>query len=241
MAPVNVIIFGPPASGKGSVSSAFKDTYALCHISTGDLLRARAKEDNDEARELQEIMKSGSLVPDNTVINLVKVATQDVSASKNGYLLDGFPRTAAQATTMFIDEGENKISVPNAVFILKVDFEILKERIIYRRIDPVTNDVYNIKTDEIPDEIKSRLIQRADDTEEALRNRVDTFESSCDEIVKILAKVETCKVFTVSATRPLEEVRKECLDNLHGVWKALNPTQAGPKQDAKAGSCCVIM
>ena len=108
-------------------------------------------------------MDSGALVPDETVIDLVKKELAKPETKQYGWLLDGFPRTPAQAEKLFAKSND----LPHLVVVMNVAPEVLKDRIIYRRIDPVTKEVYNIKKDtNIPEEVKARLIQRGDDTEE---------------------------------------------------------------------------
>ena len=163
--PLNVILFGPPASGKGTQAAFLKKKYNLVHISTGDLLREETKKNTPEALKLKEIMNSGGLVPDDTVIELVKQELAKPETKQYGWLLDGFPRTPAQAEKLFGNAAPG--ALPDLVVLMSVATEVLKDRIIYRRIDPQTKEVYNIKKDKnIPEEVQKRLIQRGDDTEE---------------------------------------------------------------------------
>ena len=129
-------------------------------------MREEAKKSSPEATKLKELMDSGALVPDETVIDLVKKELGKPETKQYGWLLDGFPRTPAQAEKLFVGSSD----LPHLVVVMNVAPEVLKDRIIYRRIDPVTKEVYNIKKDtNIPEDVKSRLIQRGDDTEEVER------------------------------------------------------------------------
>ncbi len=108
-------------------------------------------------------MDSGSLVPDETVIELVKKELAKPETKLKGWLLDGFPRTAGQAEKLFVGSKD----LPRLVVVMNVAPDVLKDRIIYRRVDPVTKEVYNLKKDtNIPPDVHARLIQRGDDTEE---------------------------------------------------------------------------
>lgn len=120
-----VVLFGPPASGKGTQAAFLKARYGVVHISTGDLLREEIKKDTPEAKKLAEIMKSGGLVSDETVIGLTKQHLHTADCREHGWLLDGFPRTEAQAAAMF--QGPNA-EPPAFVAIMHVPFETLKVR-----------------------------------------------------------------------------------------------------------------
>ncbi len=135
------------------------------------MLREEAKKGTPEAQKLKELMDSGALVPDDIVIDIVKMELAKPETKQTGWLLDGFPRTPAQAERLFVGSSD----LPHLAVVMNVGAEVLKDRIVYRRIDPVTKEVYNINKDtNIPADVQARLIQRGDDTEEVRRNIVFT-------------------------------------------------------------------
>eukprot|EP00820_Chromera_velia_P028626 Cvel_1979.t1-p1 / transcript=Cvel_1979.t1 / gene=Cvel_1979 / organism=Chromera_velia_CCMP2878 / gene_product=Adenylate kinase, chloroplastic, putative / transcript_product=Adenylate kinase, chloroplastic, putative / location=Cvel_scaffold75:64262-67238(-) / protein_length=371 / sequence_SO=supercontig / SO=protein_coding / is_pseudo=false len=200
--PLKVVLFGPPASGKGTAASFIAPRYNLYHLSTGDLLRAKVKSGGPDGQELAALMAAGKLVPDQKVIDLVKEEVGKPEVRQTGWLLDGFPRTASQAESLFLEGGAAGREAPDLVIILKCPFEALKQRVIYRRVDPETNEVYSVapgRDHDIPPHVRPRLIQRADDTEEALLRRVKTFESSVHGMRQVLSRMPKTKVVEVSA------------------------------------------
>lgn len=170
------IIAGAPASGKGTQCKMISAKYNVKHISTGDALRAQVKAKTALGQKAKGYMDAGDLVPDQLVMSIVKAATEEETA-QSGYLLDGVPRTMPQAKML----QELGIS-PAAFILLNVPDDILVERIVGRRIDPVSGDSYHVKYFPPPPEIASRCYQRSDDTEEALRTRLIKFHENVDAV-----------------------------------------------------------
>jgi adenylate kinase len=138
----NVIIFGPPGVGKGTQAVRLVERYSLCHISTGDLLRAEVDAGSPLGRQVKSIMSSGGLVPDRLVIRLVmRKLSRTRACQRHGWLLDGFPRTAAQAHAILA-----KGLVPNHVIVLKATRDVVVARALARaraaaqRGEPVRKD-----------------------------------------------------------------------------------------------------
>lgn len=180
-APLGIIIAGPPASGKGTQCEHIKEEFGAVHISTGALLREAMKTASADS-EVGKAMNSGGLVSDELVINLVKerLAKPDVQAK--GFLLDGFPRTEAQA--LALQKLDMKVDV---VVLLEVPDEKLVARVLGRRTDPVTGKIYNINdTANLPSkEIMDRLEKRGDDTEETLKTRLGEYHKNIEPVVKV--------------------------------------------------------
>eukprot|EP00183_Erythrolobus_madagascarensis_P005414 CAMPEP_0185856750 /NCGR_PEP_ID=MMETSP1354-20130828/29158_1 /TAXON_ID=708628 /ORGANISM="Erythrolobus madagascarensis, Strain CCMP3276" /LENGTH=675 /DNA_ID=CAMNT_0028559011 /DNA_START=354 /DNA_END=2381 /DNA_ORIENTATION=- len=169
MQQLGAMILGAPGSGKGTQCELIAGKYGLVHISTGDMLRAAVAAGTELGNRAKEFMDKGELVPDEVVIGMVeeRLAEEDVIGAR-GWLLDGFPRTVAQADAL----GERGI-VPDVVLKVDVPQEILVRRVVGRRSDPVTNKIYHVEFDPPEDEeVAKRLVQRADDEEHKVRTRL---------------------------------------------------------------------
>lgn len=172
--PVNIVLLGPPAGGKGTQAGYLAERYGMIHISMGDLLRARAK----FLPQLAEYISQGKLVPDDVVVSVLKERLADSDCFSRGVLLDGFPRTRAQAESL------QKAGVDiSAVIHLEVADEVVIDRISGRRIDPLSGKIYHVKDSPPPPEIHDRVIQREDDTPETIRRRLVTYHQERDAIL----------------------------------------------------------
>jgi len=205
----NVVICGAPASGKGTQCERIVEKLGLVHVSTGDVLRAAAEDgDNEDGQIAKEKMEAGELVPDDLIVRLVVQKLNDPAVREKGWLLDGFPRTAAQAAAM-----EQNFLIPTKCILLNVPEEVLKERVLGRRSDPETGTIYHMTTkppyklDEegnpvkevneetgeetlvLDQEIVDRLVTRADDTEEALVKRLEMFRENRDAVAAAFASI----------------------------------------------------
>ncbi|NVJ50782.1 MAG: adenylate kinase [Gammaproteobacteria bacterium] len=192
---MRIILLGAPGAGKGTQAQYIKDKFSIPQISTGDMLRAAVSAGTPLGLEAKKVMDAGQLVSDDIIIGLVKerVAQDDC---QSGYLLDGFPRTIPQANAM----RENNIDV-DYVIEIDVDDEEIVKRLSGRRVHPASGRVYHVdynppKVAGKDDETGDDLIQRDDDTEETVRNRLDVYHTQ----TKVL--VEYYKVFS-----------QECSDN----------------------------
>jgi adenylate kinase len=178
---------GAPGAGKGTQARLLQDRLRLPQISTGDIFRALKHADTPLAQELRDIMKRGQLVPDELTIQLVKERTARDDC-KNGYILDGFPRTPTQARSLekLAAEQHNDI----VAVLIDVPFELLEKRMTGRRNCPVCNEIYNIyfkppRNDNVCDlHPETQLVQRADDNSETVRARLATFEEQTRPLVE---------------------------------------------------------
>ncbi|KAL2929924.1 Adenylate kinase 5 chloroplastic [Bienertia sinuspersici] len=168
--PLKVMISGAPASGKGTQCELIVQKFGLVHISTGDLLRAEVAAETDIGVKAKEYMNTGRLVPDEIVTSMVRARLSLQDAKEKGWLLDGYPRTSAQAQSL----GELGIR-PDVYIVLEVPDEILINRCVGRRLDPMTGKIYHIQSF-VPEtaEIKERLVTRPDDTKDKVRNCFST-------------------------------------------------------------------
>jgi adenylate kinase len=179
---MRLILLGGPGAGKGTQANFIKDKYQIPQISTGDMLRAAIKAGTDLGMKAKSYMDSGGLVPDDVIIGLVKERIQE-SDCEAGFLFDGFPRTIPQADAMK-DAG---VSIDAVVDINVPDEEIIK-RMSGRRVHLASGRTYHITfnppKEEGKDDVTGEpLIQRDDDREETVRNRLDVYHAQTEPLI----------------------------------------------------------
>lgn len=179
---MRMILVGPPGAGKGTQAARLVETFAIPHISTGDMFRAAVKAGTELGQRLDEYMKAGELVPDGLVIDIVLERIQQDDC-KPGFMLDGFPRTTAQAEALDRALDEAGIQL-DAVVLLEVPDELIENRVVHRRQDPETGKIYHLEHNPPQDEaVLNRLVQRKDDTAEACRARLGKYHGETAPIV----------------------------------------------------------
>lgn len=184
---MRIILLGAPGAGKGTQAQFLKDKYDIPQISTGDMLRAAVKAGTEMGLAAKKKMDAGELVSDDIIIGIVKERVKEADC-KNGYLLDGFPRTIPQADAM----REHGIDVDYVVEIDVDDSEIVK-RLSGRRVHPASGRVYHVTYN--PPEIEGKddvtgedLIQRDDDQEDTILNRLKIYHDQTRPLVDYYAK-----------------------------------------------------
>ena len=175
---MKLVILGPPGAGKGTQAEYIVEKYNIPHISTGDIFRENIKNNTELGKEAKSYMDKGLLVPDDLVIALVEDRLNKDDA-KEGFLLDGFPRTVAQAVSLdsILDKNDDKLT---KVINISVDPEILIERAVGRRVCKTCGMTYHVKfkppkEEGICDKDGTKLIQRDDDTEETVKTRISVY------------------------------------------------------------------
>lgn len=182
----NYILLGPPGAGKGTQAKKIAEEFGIVHLSTGDMFREAKKND----ASISALMSAGKLIPDEVVVNMIKdrLSKDDV---KNGFLLDGFPRTISQAQSL--DKMlETKIIKIDAVFSIKVDNQEIIKRISGRRVCSCGAS-FNIeslppKKENICDLCGSNLIQRDDDKEEIVKERLSVYDKQTKPLIEYYLK-----------------------------------------------------
>lgn len=166
------ILVGPPGSGKGTQATSICERFSIPQVSTGDMLRAAKRSGTLDKRYLA-IMDSGGLVPDEAIIELIeqRLAADD---TKNGFLLDGFPRTVPQAEALDALLAKKSLML-NAVVQLDVKRDLLEERLVNRRTDKATGKIYHLLYNPPPE--GTDLEHRADDQPATVKKRLDAYEA----------------------------------------------------------------
>jgi len=182
-----VILLGPPGSGKGTQAQRIAQRYQLPHLSTGDMFRDNVRRDTELGRRAKPLMERGDLVPDEIVLRMVEERITHPDCD-NGFVLDGFPRTLAQAEDLERIFQRLKFGF-TAVLDLVVQPDLLMRRLTGRRICRTGVHIYNIyarppKRAGICDEDGSELIQRPDDTEDVIRERLMAYEAQTRPLVE---------------------------------------------------------
>ena len=208
-----VILIGPAGSGKGTQAPKLSEENCWCHLSTGDLLREEVKKGTELGRQAKEIMDNGGLVSDDIVVGMIKNKISEPMCS-NGVIFDGFPRTLPQAQaldTMLESEGKEI----DRVIELQIPDEVLVERITGRRIHQASGRSYHVKfappkVDDIDDFTGEPLIQRSDDTEEALLKRMNSYHGSTTSILNYYATKG--RLASINANRDIPSVWRDLLN-----------------------------
>ena len=164
----SIVLFGPPGAGKGTQAEIIVEMTGKPQISTGDMLRSAVSQGAELGLEAREYMEAGKLVPDQVIIGLIEDRLSEPDAS-NGVLFDGFPRTIPQA------EALSEITEVSAVISIEVPDEDIVNRIVGRRMDPETGEIYHVSFKPPPPELSNRLVQRKDDNEETVRMRLAAY------------------------------------------------------------------
>ncbi|KAK4362582.1 hypothetical protein RND71_017823 [Anisodus tanguticus] len=200
----------PPGSGKGTQSPIIKDEYCLCHLATGDMLRAAVAAKTPLGIKAKEAMDKGELVSDDLVVGIIDEALKKPSCQK-GFILDGFPRTVVQAEKLDVML-QNRGTKVDKVLNFAIDDAILEERITGRWIHPASGRSYHTKfappkVPGIDDVTGEPLIQRKDDTAAVLKARLEAFHRQTEPVIDYYAKKGN--VVNLPAEKPPQTVTTE--------------------------------
>ena len=204
---MNLILLGLPGAGKGTQAKSISNRYSIPHISTGDIFRKNISEETPLGIEAKQYIDNGQLVPDEVTINMVKdrLTWEDC---KNGYLLDGFPRTVAQAEALqeFLESRDEKL---DTALCIEVPSSFILERMTGRRVCLSCGASYHIKfnspaVDGVCDVCGDNIIQRKDDVEETVKERLDVYERQTQPLIDFYK--EKNLLSTVDGTKAINEV-----------------------------------
>jgi len=213
----HVILLGAPGSGKGTQAAYLKNQWGLQHISTGDILRAEVRDGSALGKEAQGYMERGELVPDDLIIRMMEEKLGKLGTD-TGYILDGFPRTVAQAEAL--DAMLTRISHSlDAVVNLEVADAELIRRLTGRRVCPACNAVYHVdtmpsKVAGICDTCNGELIQRKDDQIDAITNRLEVYKAQTQPLIAYFRN--TGKLVTIAGTIGVPQVAEAIREALCG-------------------------
>ncbi len=217
---MRIILLGPPGAGKGTQAQFISKEYDIPQISTGDMLRAAIKEGSELGKQAKDVMNAGGLVSDDLIINLVqeRIAKPDCV---NGCILDGFPRTIPQAQAL----ADANVTIDHVIEISVPDDEIVK-RLSGRRQHAGSGRVYHIdhnppKVDGIDDVTGEPLIQREDDKESTIRDRLATYHEQTSTLVgfyqnKAKEGGDAPKYDKFDGTQGIDDVKQQILSALKG-------------------------
>lgn len=212
---MKLVILGPPGAGKGTQAEFIINKYNIPHISTGDIFRENIKNNTDLGKEAKSYMDKGLLVPDEVVIKIVqeRISRDDC---KDGFLLDGFPRTVTQAVSL--DAQLDKLNTKlDKVINIDVDQSILVDRAVGRRICKTCGATYHVKynppkVEGVCDKDNTPLIQRDDDVKETVENRIKVY---LDQTVPLLDYYVAQKLLVnVDGSKDIKEVSEEIVKGL---------------------------
>ena len=205
-----IVLMGAPGAGKGTQARLLQERMHLPQISTGDIFRSLKNAQTPLAQEVREIMERGQLVPDELTIQLVKERTAKDDC-RDGYILDGFPRTPAQAASLeklAAEQGKQIVAIQ-----IEVPYDLLEKRMTGRRNCPVCNEIYNVyfkppRHDNVCDfHPEAQLVQRADDNPETVRARLATYEKQTRPLVDYYSSKNLLR--TVDGNRDRESIYRD--------------------------------
>jgi adenylate kinase len=188
MSELNLILLGPPGAGKGTQAERLTDDFNLPYIATGNILREAVREGTELGREAKGYMDAGQLVPDDVITAVILEAIESADA-RDGFILDGFPRTVAQADALAEGMREHDRELTAAILIEVPDDEVMR-RLSGRRVSVKSGRVYHVEYDPPKHEGRcdvdgSRLVQRDDDKPETVRRRLEVYHAQTEPLISL--------------------------------------------------------
>ncbi len=212
---MRLILLGPPGAGKGTQADKIAKEYNIPHISTGDIFRANIKNETELGLKAKQYIDNGELVPDSVVVAIVEDRIKQ-DDTKNGFLLDGFPRTENQA--LALDEALKEIGISlDAVININVDSQILVSRITGRRICKDCGATYHVEFNPSAEEgvcdlCGGELYQRSDDNEDTVQNRIDVYNKQTAPLIEYYSKQDLIK--TIDGEQAIDKVFTDIVKKL---------------------------
>jgi adenylate kinase len=199
---MDVVLFGPPGAGKGTQAKRFVDLLGVPQISTGDIMRSERASGSEIGRRFDDYMSQGKLVPDELVLELLRERLSEPSA-QNGAIFDGYPRTVSQGEALdaLLAHVGRRIE---AVISLEVPLADLVDRIVDRRTDEASGQIYHLRYNPPPVGFGGALVQRKDDTEEVVRARYEEYQTKTAPLLGYYGKKGLVK--SISGVGSLDEI-----------------------------------
>jgi len=214
---MRIVLMGPPGAGKGTQAKRLAERFDMVHLSSGDILRAKRGEEGALGAELRKYMDAGALVPDEIVVRIMAEAIASQPDGK-GLLLDGFPRTVAQARAL--DEQLGRLGrALDLVLVIDVPDGLLLERITGRRSCPACGKVFHTKylppaADNRCDACGAELVQRDDDTEQVVRQRLEAYRRETAPVIEYYRQDDHREVVTIDGSATPDEVTARAAEAL---------------------------
>lgn len=212
---MKLVLLGAPGAGKGTQAKKICQRYGILQISTGDMFREAIRQNTEMGVEAKRYIDQGKLVPDTIVIGIVgeRLAKDDAA---NGYVLDGFPRTLAQAQAL------DDIADLDAVAYIDVSFDVLLERLTGRRSCPDCGAVFHVvnnpsKAGDKCDQCGKGLVQREDDNEDTLKSRLATFQEQTEPLIQYYEGRGILKRIVIPGKGDIEETAAMIFDVLDAI------------------------
>ena len=205
---MKIIMLGAPGAGKGTQAKKIAAKYEIPHISTGDIFRSEIGNQTELGMMAKSYMDKGLLVPDEVTNQMVKSYLENLEDKKNGFLLDGYPRTIDQAKAFDALSAGSDLAI-DTVIAMELDFSVLSGRITGRRLCRNCGEIYHMvtkppKQEGVCDKCGGELYQRKDDTEESLKVRLDEYSRQTEPVLDFYEEKGLVK--HIDADQPIEKV-----------------------------------
>lgn len=213
---MRLVLLGPPGAGKGTQATGISEKYKIVHISTGDIFRYNIKNQTPLGQEVKSYLDAGQLVPDELTVQIVWDRL-DQEDCKNGFLLDGFPRTIAQAEALDRGLAERGLALDRVINI-DVESDVLVRRLSGRRVCAACGATYHAENNppKVPgvcDVCGGEVIQRADDAEETVQKRIEVYEKQTAPLIRYYE--DQGLLFTVDGKLPIDTVQNTIFSELN--------------------------
>jgi adenylate kinase len=213
-----VILLGPPGAGKGTQAKELARKYGVPHLSTGDMLRDNIAKGTPLGEQAKPIMARGELVPDSLVLKMVAKRIEEADCAQ-GFVFDGFPRTVAQAQYLGQMLREHGFRKPFVVHLV-IGFGLLMKRLTGRRVCNVGGEIYNIydhppKVAGVCDSDGGELIQRPDDSEDVIGQRLEAYEKQTSPLVAYYKRLGQLR--EIDASKSVDEVKQQLFEVVRGA------------------------